>query len=79
MCSAGGRTPPSSVFELVLADEFNPQLVVLDIGLPDLDGYEVARVIRAAEWGKSTVLVAATGWGEGTTNSGRSRLASTTI
>ena len=48
---------------LELAEKFHPQLVVLDIGLPDLDGYEVARLMRGAEWGKGTVLVAATGWG----------------
>src|SRR5262249_38261669 len=48
---------------LEIAEKFDPQVVVLDIGLPDLDGYEVARLIRGAEWGKSTVLVAATGWG----------------
>ncbi|HYX75429.1 MAG TPA: PAS domain S-box protein [Steroidobacteraceae bacterium] len=48
---------------LELAEKFHPQLVVLDIGLPDLDGYEVARLIRAAEWGKDAVLVAVTGWG----------------
>ena len=43
--------------------EISSQLVVLDIGLPDLDGYEVAQLIRGAEWGTSIVLVAATGWG----------------
>jgi two-component system CheB/CheR fusion protein len=48
---------------LELAEKFHPQFVVLDIGLPDLDGYEVARLMRGAEWGKGTVLVAATGWG----------------
>ena len=35
----------------------------LDIGLPDLHDYEVAGLIRGAEWGKDTVLVGATGWG----------------
>jgi CheY-like chemotaxis protein len=48
---------------LELAEKFHPQLVVLDISLPDLDGYEVARLMRGAEWGKGIVLVAATGWG----------------
>jgi PAS domain S-box-containing protein len=48
---------------LELAEKFHPQLVVLDIGLPDLDGYEVARLIRGAKWAQSTVMVAATGWG----------------
>ena len=48
---------------LEIAETFDPQVVVLDIGLPDVDGYEVARLLRGAEWGKNTVLVAATGWG----------------
>ena len=57
------RVSYSGRMALELAEKFHPQLVVLDIGLPDLDGYEVARLIRAAEWGKDTVLVAVTGWG----------------
>jgi CheY-like chemotaxis protein len=38
--------------------------VLLDLGLPRLDGYEVSRRIRAQEWGKHMVLVALTGWGQ---------------
>jgi CheY-like chemotaxis protein len=41
-----------------------PQVVVLDIGLPDMDGYAVAREIRRQAWGKDVLLVAATGWGQ---------------
>jgi CheY-like chemotaxis protein len=44
-------------------DEFQPDVVLLDIGLPDKDGYEVARCIRA-RGGSSTKLVALTGWGQ---------------
>jgi len=44
-------------------DRFVPDLVILDIGLPDLSGYEVARAIRARPLGASIHLVAATGWG----------------
>jgi len=49
---------------LAVAVTFRPDLVLLDLGLPKLDGYEVARRIRAAPWGKSVVLVALTGWGQ---------------
>ena len=41
-----------------------PEVALLDIGMPVLDGYEVARRIRAQEWGKGVTLVALTGWGQ---------------
>jgi two-component system CheB/CheR fusion protein len=41
-----------------------PEVALLDIGMPLLDGYEVARRIRAQEWGKAVTLVALTGWGQ---------------
>ena len=43
--------------------EFHPEVVLLDIGLPGLDGYETARRMRAADWGRHATLVAVTGWG----------------
>lgn len=49
---------------LELAEEFRPELAFLDIGLPKLDGHEVARRIRRETWGKSMRLVALTGWGQ---------------
>jgi CheY-like chemotaxis protein len=45
------------------ASEFLPQVVLLDIGLPKMDGYEAARRIRSAPSGESIVLIAVTGWG----------------
>jgi two-component system CheB/CheR fusion protein len=39
-------------------------VALLDIGMPLLDGYEVARRIRAQEWGKQVTLLAVTGWGQ---------------
>jgi PAS domain S-box-containing protein len=49
---------------LALAASFDPQLVLLDIGLPDINGYVVARRIRAQPGGTRVLLVAATGWGQ---------------
>ena len=46
------------------AETFQPDVVLLDIGLPKLNGYEAARKIREQPWGKGMVLVALTGWGQ---------------
>jgi signal transduction histidine kinase len=43
---------------------FRPDVVLLDIGLPLLNGYEAARKIRQLAWGKDVVLIALTGWGQ---------------
>ena len=45
-----------------LAEMFRPDLIVLDIGMPGIDGYEVCRRIRQQSWGRSTVIAALTGW-----------------
>ena len=46
------------------AATFRPDVILLDIGLPKLNGYEAARKIREQPWGKNMVLVALTGWGQ---------------
>jgi PAS domain S-box-containing protein len=46
------------------AERFAPDVVLLDIGMPLLNGYDAARRIRAAGWGKELLLVALTGWGQ---------------
>jgi CheY-like chemotaxis protein len=49
---------------IAAAAAFQPEVILLDIGLPVMDGYEVARRIRREPWGEKTVLVAVTGWGQ---------------
>ena len=46
------------------ADEFRPELVLLDIGLPTMSGYEVCRRLRNEAWGGALTIVAMTGWGD---------------
>ena len=45
-------------------DAFRPDMIVLDIGLPKLDGYEACRRIRQQQGDKRVLLVAVTGWGQ---------------
>ena len=49
---------------LALATKHQPEVLVLDIGMPGLNGYEVARRVRALPWPKRPYLVAASGWGQ---------------
>ena len=49
---------------LETAEAFRPDLVLLDIGMPRLDGIEVCRRIRARDWGAKTCVVALSGWGQ---------------
>jgi PAS domain S-box-containing protein len=49
---------------LQIAAEARPDAVLLDIGMPDMDGYEVAERIRREPWGSQVQLIAITGWGQ---------------
>jgi CheY-like chemotaxis protein len=49
---------------LAAAREHRPDIAILDIGMPDLSGYEVARAIRREAWGGEVYLLAVTGWGQ---------------
>lgn len=47
-----------------VADVFRPKVVLLDIGMPRMNGYDAARHIRKQVWGRDAVLIATTGWGQ---------------
>jgi CheY-like chemotaxis protein len=46
------------------AESFRPEIVLLDIGMPKLNGYDVCRRIRGQEWGRNMLIIAQTGWGQ---------------
>lgn len=49
---------------LAVYQSYDPVVVLLDIGLPGMDGYEVARLLRARFPDRKTAIVALTGWGQ---------------
>ena len=57
-------TAANGAVALESAEQHRPEVALLDIGMPKLDGYEVARRIRAQPWGQRITLVALTGWGQ---------------
>lgn len=44
--------------------EFRPDIIIMDIGMPIMDGYQAARAIRSESWGQAIPLIALTGWGQ---------------
>jgi len=58
------RTATTGREALEQAEVFAPDIVILDIGLPDMTGYEVARALRERAGGASMYLAAVTGWGQ---------------
>lgn len=58
------RTAPDGSTALEIAEMYNPEVVLLDIGLPKLNGYEVARRLRQRCGSKNLLLVAMTGYGK---------------
>ena len=56
------RTAGDGMEGLTAAESFRPEVVLLDIGMPRMDGYETARRLRAGPHGQSMLLLALTGW-----------------
>jgi PAS domain S-box-containing protein len=49
---------------LQVASEQRPEVILMDLGMPNLNGYEAAKRLRQEPWGKDALLVAITGWGQ---------------
>ncbi|MEZ0612243.1 response regulator [Fibrella sp. WM1] len=49
---------------IAAAEQGKPEVMLLDIGMPGLNGYETARLIRQHDWGRSLILIALTGYGQ---------------
>ena len=58
------RTAYDGAEAVQVANDFEPEVVLLDIGLPNMDGHEVAQRIRQEPWGRRTCLIAVTGWSD---------------
>jgi signal transduction histidine kinase len=58
------RTVYDGLEALTVGEAFRPDIVLLDLGMPKLNGYEVAQHIRARPWGEAIRLIALTGWGQ---------------
>jgi two-component system CheB/CheR fusion protein len=58
------RTAHDGLEGLEVAAVFRPDVVLLDLGMPRLNGYDTARRMREQPWGRTAVLVALTGWGQ---------------
>jgi PAS domain S-box-containing protein len=58
------RTAHDGLEALELAEAFRPDVLLLDIGLPKLNGYDVCRRLRDRPWGRAALIVAVTGYGQ---------------
>jgi PAS domain S-box-containing protein len=58
------QTVFSGAEAIEVAERFRPDVMLLDIGMPEMNGYETARRLRDQPWGKDIILAALTGWGQ---------------
>ena len=64
VCGHETQAVHDGVAALDAAERLRPDTILLDIGLPRLNGFEVCRRIREQPWGKDVVVIALTGWGQ---------------
>jgi CheY-like chemotaxis protein len=58
------RTAHDGIQTVGKAEEFRPDVIFMDVGMPGLNGYEATRRIRKEAWGRSAIVIALTGWGQ---------------
>ncbi|HYP71683.1 MAG TPA: response regulator, partial [Variovorax sp.] len=64
LCGHETHTTHDGEDGIVAAERLQPDIILLDIGLPGLSGHDVCRRIRAQPWGAKVVIYAITGWGQ---------------
>ncbi|MFY0531875.1 response regulator [Nannocystis pusilla] len=58
------RTAHDGVEAVEVAGAFRPQVILMDVGMPRLNGLDATRQIRERPWGKDITIIALTGWGQ---------------
>jgi PAS domain S-box-containing protein len=58
------RTAHDGIEAVEVAEVFRPQVILMDVGMPRLNGYEATYRIREQPWGQAVIIVALTGWGQ---------------
>ncbi len=58
------RTASDGLEAVEVAEHFRPEVILMDVGMPRLNGYEATRRIRERSWGSSIIIIALTGWGQ---------------
>ncbi len=58
------RTAHDGQEAIEVAQDFRPDVIIMDLGMPRMNGYEAARHLRDQPWGRGITLVALTGWGQ---------------
>jgi len=58
------RIAHDGIEALEVAEAFRPQVILMDVGMPRLNGYEAVRRIRERPWGPTAIIIALTGWGQ---------------
>lgn len=58
------RAAHDGIEALIIAEEFKPDLILMDIGMPNMNGYEATRYLRSQPWADNITIVAVTGWGQ---------------
>ncbi len=58
------RTAHDGIEAVGAAEEFRPEVILMDVGMPRLNGFDATRRIRQQPWGRSVAIIALTGWGQ---------------
>jgi signal transduction histidine kinase len=58
------RTVHDGIAAVQVAGEFRPEVIIMDVGMPRLNGYDACRLIREQLWGKDATIIALTGWAQ---------------